>query len=47
MAPTLRADTPASRRRDDLKHVTTAAYFSGCVCSECREWQHIRMGRNR
>ena len=34
-------------RRDDLKHGTSAAYFTGCVCRECREWQRIRMARNR
>ena len=34
-------------RRDDLKHGTTAAYVAGCVCSECREHQRIRMARNR
>jgi hypothetical protein len=34
-------------RRDDLKHGTSAAYVRGCVCSECREHQRIRMARNR
>jgi hypothetical protein len=34
-------------RRGDLRHGTTPAYVRGCVCSECREYQHIRMGRNR
>ena len=34
-------------RRDDLKHGTNAAYVHGCVCSECREHQRIRMARNR
>jgi hypothetical protein len=34
-------------RRDDLQHGTTPAYVHGCVCSECREWQRIRMTRNR
>jgi hypothetical protein len=33
--------------RDDLKHGPNAAYVQGCVCSECREHQRIRMGRNR
>jgi hypothetical protein len=33
-------------RRDDLKHGTTPAYVRGCVCSECREHQRIRMARN-
>jgi hypothetical protein len=33
-------------RRDDLQHGTNAAYVHGCVCSECREYQRIRMGRN-
>jgi hypothetical protein len=32
-------------RRDDLKHGTNAAYVAGCVCSECRERQRIRMKR--
>jgi hypothetical protein len=30
-------------RRDDLKHGSTPAY----VCSECREYQRLRMARNR
>jgi hypothetical protein len=34
-------------RRDDLQHGTNAAYVRGCVCSECREYQRIRMARNR
>jgi hypothetical protein len=34
-------------RRDDLKHGTTPAYVRGCVCSECREYQSLRMGRKR
>jgi hypothetical protein len=34
-------------RRDDLEHGTNAAYVAGCVCSECREHQRIRMVRNR
>ena len=33
-------------RRYDLKHGTNAAYIAGCVCSECREHQRIRMARN-
>jgi hypothetical protein len=33
-------------RRDDLQHGTNAAYVHGCVCSECREHQRIRMARN-
>jgi hypothetical protein len=33
-------------RRSDLKHGTNAAYVHGCVCSECREHQQIRMGRS-
>jgi hypothetical protein len=34
-------------RRDDLEHGTNAAYVHGCVCSECREHQRIRMVKNR
>jgi len=34
-------------RRDNLRHVTNAAYVHGCVRSECREHQRIRMARNR
>ena len=32
-------------RRDDLKHDTGAAYVQGCVCSDCRAHQRIRMDR--
>jgi hypothetical protein len=34
-------------RRDDLKHGSTPAYVHGCVCSECRAHQRVRMARNR
>jgi hypothetical protein len=34
-------------RRDDLVHGTNAAYLHGCVCSECREHQRVRLARNR
>jgi hypothetical protein len=34
-------------RRDDLDHGTNAAYANGCICSDCRERQQQRMGRNR
>jgi hypothetical protein len=34
-------------RRDDLEHGTNAAYVQGCVCSECRTHQRIRMARTR
>jgi hypothetical protein len=34
-------------RRDDLQHGTNAAYIHGCVCTDCRTYQLIRMGRNR
>ena len=34
-------------RRDDLQHGTTPAYVRGCVCSECREYQRVRMARMR
>jgi hypothetical protein len=37
----------AATRRDDLQHGTNAAYVRGCVCSECRTHQRIRMARNR
>jgi hypothetical protein len=34
-------------RRDDLRHGTNSAYVHGCVCSECREHQRIRMATPR
>ena len=34
-------------RRGDLQHGTNAAYVRGCVCSECREHQRIRIGGSR
>jgi hypothetical protein len=34
-------------RRDDLPHGTNAAYLHGCVRSECRGHQQVRMGRSR
>ena len=34
-------------RRDDLQHGTTPAYVRGCVCSECREYQRVRMAGMR
>jgi hypothetical protein len=34
-------------RRDDVEHGTNAAYVHGCVCTDCREHQRARMGRNR
>jgi hypothetical protein len=34
-------------RREDLQHGTNAAYVAGCVCSECRQHQRMRMARNR
>jgi hypothetical protein len=34
-------------RRDDLEHGANAAYVRGCVYSDCREHQRIRMARNR
>jgi hypothetical protein len=34
-------------RRDDLEHGTNAAYVHGCVCSECRTHQRIRMATIR
>jgi hypothetical protein len=34
-------------RRGALKHGTNAAYVRGCVCSECREHQRVRMARRR
>jgi hypothetical protein len=37
----------SATRRDDLDHGTNAAYVQGCVCSECRAHQRIRMARNR
>jgi len=41
-AAELEAELMASRR-DDLKHGTNAAYVHGCVCSDCRAQQRIRM----
>jgi hypothetical protein len=32
-------------RRGDLRHGTNAAYVHGCVCSECREHQRVRMAK--
>jgi hypothetical protein len=32
-------------RRHDLKHGTNATYVRGCVCSDCRQHQRIRMAR--
>ena len=37
--------TLTATRRDDLQHGTSAAYAHGCVCSECRAHQRIRMAR--
>jgi cytidylate kinase len=34
-------------RRDDIEHGTNAAYVPGCVCSECRAHQRIRVAKNR
>jgi hypothetical protein len=34
-------------RREELQHCTAPAYVRGCVCSECREHQRVRMARNR
>jgi hypothetical protein len=34
-------------RRADLEHGTNAAYLHGCVCSDCRTYQQVRMGRQR
>jgi hypothetical protein len=43
-----RLDTAlTATRRDDLEHGTSAAYVQGCVCSECREHQRIKMARRR
>jgi hypothetical protein len=39
-------DALTATRRDDLQHRTNAAYVRGCVCSECREHQRVRMARN-
>jgi hypothetical protein len=34
-------------RRDDLEHGTNSAYLHGCVCSDCRRHQQVRMGSTR
>jgi hypothetical protein len=34
-------------RQADLEHGTNAAYVAGCVCSECREHQRVRMAGRR
>jgi hypothetical protein len=34
-------------RRKDVQHGTTPAYVRGCVCSECREYQRLRMAKSR
>jgi hypothetical protein len=39
--------TLTATRREDLDLGTNAAYIHGCVCSECRTYQLVRMGRNR
>ena len=33
-------------RRYDLKHGSTPAYVRACRCSDCREYQRIRMAKN-
>jgi hypothetical protein len=38
-------DALTATRRDDLQHGITPAYVRGCVCSECREYQRIRMAK--
>ena len=42
----LEAALTASRRQD-LEHGTNAAYLHGCVCSDCRAHQQVRMGSHR
>jgi hypothetical protein len=32
---------------DEGSTATNAAYVAGCVCSDCREHQRVRMARNR
>jgi hypothetical protein len=34
-------------RRDDLQYGSTSAYVRGCRCSDCREYQRVRIARNR
>jgi hypothetical protein len=34
-------------RRDDFEHGTNSACVRGCVCSDCRTHQRIRMARSR
>jgi hypothetical protein len=40
-------DAALTATRDDLEHGTNAAYVHGCVCSECREHQRVRVATNR
>jgi len=44
---TVRVAALTATRRDDLQHGINAAYVHGCVCSDCRTHQRIRMARNR
>jgi hypothetical protein len=46
LSTALEAALTASRRVD-LQHGTNAAYVRGCVCSECRKHQRVRMSQNR
>ena len=40
-------DALTAARRADLRHGTTSGYRAGCVCSDCREHQRVRMAKNR
>ena len=43
-SPALENASTATRRAD-LKHGPTPAYVRGCVCSECRKRQRVRMAK--
>jgi hypothetical protein len=40
-------DALTATRRRNLQHGTNATYVHGCVCSECRTHQRVRMAKSR